>query len=118
MKVVFLGMGPELAKIDVDLINSTPYLGFISTANNDSLSTVKAGRVLERFRLGATALGISMQPISQALETAQTRENLSGLLPVQSSMREVQQVFRLGYGQPAPAHSTRRPLAEVLIETQ
>jgi nitroreductase len=118
MKVVFLDMGPEQAKIDADLINSTPYLGFISTANNDSLSSVKAGRVLERFWLGATARGISMQPMSQALETAQTRENLSGLLPGQSSMRKVQQVFRLGYGQPAPAHSTRVPLAEVLIETQ
>ncbi|OPY50170.1 MAG: hypothetical protein A4E49_02831 [Methanosaeta sp. PtaU1.Bin112] len=118
MKVVFLDVGPEQIKEDEDLINSTPYLGFISTANNDSLSSVKAGRILERFWLSATALGISMQPMSQALGTAQTKENLSGLLPSQSSMREVQQIFRLGYGKPAAEHSTRMPLADVLIAEQ
>ncbi|MDD4652590.1 MAG: nitroreductase family protein [Methanothrix sp.] len=118
LAVVFLDVGPEQTEKDAQLINSTPYLGFISTANNDSLSSVKAGRTLERFWLCATALGISLQPMSQALETAQIRENLSGLLPAQSSMKEVQQVFRLGYAKPAPEHSTRRPLADVMITDQ
>jgi hypothetical protein len=118
MKVVFLDVGPEQIREDADLINSTPYLGFISTANNDSLSSVKAGRTLERFWLGATSLGISLQPMSQTLETAQTRENLTGLMPVQSSTRVVQQVFRLGYSRHAPQHSTRRPLADVIIAEQ
>ena len=56
------------------LINSTPYLGFISTANNDSISSLKAGRVLERFWLAATALGISLHPMSQALEVRRQRQ--------------------------------------------
>lgn len=118
LAVVFLDVGPEQTEKDAQLINSTPYLGFISAANNDSLSSVKAGRVLERFWLCATALGISLQPMSQALETAQTKGNLSSLLPVQSSMREVQQVLRLGYGQPDSEHSTRRPLEDVMIAEQ
>jgi|WetSurMetagenome_2_1015567.scaffolds.fasta_scaffold00502_10 hypothetical protein len=122
MKVVFLDVGPEQIKVDADLINSTPCLGFISTANNDSLSSVKAGRTMERFWLGATAQGISLQPLSQTLETAQTRENLTGLLSGQSGMKPemgvVQQVFRLGYGQPASEHSTRRPLEDVIIAEQ
>ncbi|MDD2834994.1 MAG: hypothetical protein PHY05_02480 [Methanothrix sp.] len=116
MAVVFLDVGPEQTKKDALLINSTPYLGFISTANNDSISSVKAGRTLERFWLGATALGISLHPMSQALETAQTKENLTGLLPGSSDMRQVQQAFRLGYAESATEHSTRRPLPEVLMD--
>ena len=111
-----MDVGPEQTKKDADLINSTPYLGFISTANNDSISSVKAGRTLERFWLGATALGISLHPMSQALETAQTKANLTGLLPGPSEMRQVQQAFRLGYAKPISEHSTRRPLQEVLID--
>jgi ribosomal protein L7Ae-like RNA K-turn-binding protein len=115
MEVVFLDVGPEQTKKDALLINSTPYIGFISTANNDSISSVKAGRILERFWLGATALGISLHPMSQALEVAETKENLTGLLPGSSEMRQVQQAFRLGYAESATEHSTRRPLQEVLI---
>jgi ribosomal protein L7Ae-like RNA K-turn-binding protein len=116
MAVVFLDVGPEQTKKDALLINSTPYIGFISTANNDSISSVKAGRTLERLWLGATALGISLHPMSQALETAQTKENLTGLLPGSSDMKQVQQAFRLGYAESATEHSTRRPLPEVLMK--
>ena len=113
--VVFLDVGPQQSKKDADLINSTPYLVFISTANNDSISSVKAGRTLERFWLAATALGISLHPMSQALETAQTKAELAGLLSAQSGMTQVQQAFRLGYGKEDVVHSTRRPLQEVLV---
>ena len=115
LAVVFLDMGPQQTKKDAELINSTPYLGFISTANNDSISSLKAGRTLERFWLAATALGISLHPMSQALEVQQTKANLTGLLPAGSGMMQVQQAFRLGYAKPATEHSTRRPLQEVLI---
>ncbi|MDD2756209.1 MAG: hypothetical protein PHS80_11860 [Methanothrix sp.] len=115
LAVVFLDVGPEQTKKDAMLINSTPYIGFISTANNDSVSSVKAGRTLERFWLGATALGISLHPMSQALEAAETKENLTGLLPGSSEMRQVQQAFRLGYAKSTTEHSTRRPLQDVLI---
>jgi hypothetical protein len=115
LAVVFLDVGPEQTKKDAMLINSTPYIGFISTANNDSVSSVKAGRTLERFWLGTTALGISLHPMSQALEAAETKENLTGLLPGSSEMRQVQQAFRLGYAKSTTEHSTRRPLQDVLI---
>jgi hypothetical protein len=108
-------VGPEQTEKDALLINSTPYLGFISTANNDSISSVKAGRTLERFWLAATAMGVSLHPMSQALEVAQTKANLTDLLPVESGMMQVQQAFRLGYDNPSTKHSPRRPLQEVLI---
>jgi hypothetical protein len=115
LAVVFLDVGPEQTEKDALLINSTPYLGFISTANNDSISSVKAGRTLERLWLCATALGISLHPMSQALEVSETKENLTGLLPGPSEMRQVQQAFRLGYAESTTEHSTRKPLQEVLI---
>jgi hypothetical protein len=118
LEVVFLDVGPEQTEKDALLINSTPYLGFISTANNDRVSSIKAGRILERFWLCATALGISLHPMNQALEVQQTKANLTRLLSAQSEimqMQQVQQAFRLGYAKPVLEHSTRRPLEEVLI---
>jgi hypothetical protein len=115
MAVVFLDVGSEQTKKDADLINSTLYLGFISTANNDRISSIKAGRTLERFWLATTALGIGLHPMSQALEVPQTKANLTVLLPAQSGMLQVQQAFRLGYAKSTSEHSTRRPLQEVLI---
>jgi nitroreductase len=115
LEVVFLDMGPQQTKKDAELINSTPYLGFIRTANNDSISSLKVGRVLERFWLAATALGISLHPMSQALEVKPTKANLTGLLPAESGMTHLQQAFRLGYAKPIKVHSPRRPLDDVLL---
>jgi nitroreductase len=117
MAVVFLDMGPQQTRKDAELINSTPYLGFISTANNDSISSLRAGRAFERFWLAATALGISLHPMSQALEVPETKANLIALLsPRSGNMSQVQQTFRLGYAGPVREHSTRRPLEDVLIK--
>jgi ribosomal protein L7Ae-like RNA K-turn-binding protein len=115
-EVAFLDVGPQQTKKDSELINSTSYFGFISTANNDSISSIEAGRILERFWLSATSLGISLHPMSQALEVQQTKTELAGLLPAQSGMSQVQQTFRLGYAEPILEHSTRRPLEDVVIE--
>ena len=115
LAVVFLDVGPEQSKKDAELINSTPYLGFLSTTKNDSISSLKAGMVLERFWLTATALGVSLHPMSQALEVGETKANLTALLPAKSGMVQVHQAFRLGYAEPIKEHSPRRPLQEVLI---
>jgi nitroreductase len=117
LAVVFLDMGPQQTRKDAELINSMPYLGFISTANNDSISSVRAGRAFERFWLAATALGISLHPMSQALEVPETKANLTAILsPGSGNMSQVQQTFRLGYAEPVREHSTRRPLEDVLIK--
>jgi nitroreductase len=118
LAVVFLNVGPEQTEKDAELINSTSYLAFISTAKNDRISSLKAGRILERFWLAATALGISMHPMSQALEVVQTKANLTNLLSAQTGMmqmQQVQQAFRLGYAKPILEHSTRRPLEDALM---
>ena len=114
MEMVFLDPGPEQIRRDADQINSTPCIGLISTSKNDSISSLKAGRAFERFWLAAAARGISLQPMSQALEVPETREELAALLPAGAEMREVQQAFRLGYCEEQGAHSNRRPLEDAL----
>jgi len=114
MEMAFLDPGPEQTRKDADLINSTPYIGLISTKKNDSLSALKAGRAFERFWLSAAALGISLQPMSQALEVPETKEELVGLLSDGAEMRAVQQAFRIGYCEVEGERSNRRPLEDVL----
>ena len=125
LSVIFLDQGPEQAKRDADLINSTPCIGFLITANNDSMSSIRAGRALERFWLTATALGIGLQPMNQVLEVPETeaalKTDLSGLLPESTDHKDiwhVQQAFRLGYSDCQASHSNRRPLAKAIVERQ
>jgi hypothetical protein len=117
MEVVFLDNGPDQIRMDSELINSTTYLGFISSNENDSKSQVLAGQTLERLWLAATALGVSLHPMSQALEVPETKKELDGLLPFEAgSTQYVQQTFRLGYAVPVKEHTPRRALEDVLIK--
>jgi len=123
LALVFLDMGPDETAKDAELINSTPYIGFVCTERRGEnanpsyatrISAVIAGRAFERFWLAATALGLSLQPMSQPLEVEETKEKLSWLLP-SGNMSEVQQTFRLGYAASEGRHTPRRPLEEVLV---
>lgn len=113
LAVVFLDVGPEETRKDAELVNNTPVLGFIITRENDSISQIRVGQAFERFWLEATALGIGLQPMSQTLEVPETRAKLAEILPTRPGY--TQQVFRLGYAEPAEEHSPRRPLSEVMI---
>lgn len=114
MAVVFLDVGPEETAKDIERINSTPYIGFICTEANDSISSLKAGRAFERFWLAAGTFGISLHPMSQPLEVPLIKAELAGLLPANSDKRIVQQTFRLGYARAEAERSNRRPLEDSL----
>ncbi|HPT37165.1 MAG TPA: hypothetical protein PLZ44_02635 [Methanothrix sp.] len=125
LSVIFLDSGPAQAQKDSDLINSTSCIGFLITADNDSTSSIRAGRALERFWLTAASLGIGLQPMNQVIEVSETeaalKTDLSGLMPESTStssndMWHVQQAFRLGYSDCQAPHSNRRPLAQVMME--
>ncbi|MGB7570560.1 MAG: nitroreductase family protein [Methanothrix sp.] len=116
LAVVFLNVGPAETQKDSDLINSTPCIGFISTAENNSLSSLQAGRALERLWLAAASQGLGLHPMSQPLEVRQMRERLAALLPSESEKRMVQQTFRLGYDGSEGEHSNRRPLEDVFMK--
>jgi hypothetical protein len=112
MAVVLLDYGPQQMRCDAELLNSTPVLGFICTDGNDRASQIKAGRLLERFWLAATASGLCLHPMSQALEVEKTKTRLSELLPPGSG--HLQQSFRLGYARQTEEHTPRRTVDDVL----
>jgi nitroreductase len=112
LAVVFLDMGPDQAKKDAALVNSTPILGIIGSEENDRISQIKAGQAFERLWLEATAQGLSVHPMSQTLEVSDTKAEMQKFLPTGSHY--VQQAFRLGYSKGGQDHTPRRPLQEVL----
>jgi hypothetical protein len=94
-----------------------PQLAVIHSASDTPADWLDAGRALERIGLRATASGLRMGILGQAIEQEPTHravsEEYSAALgrPV-----VVQQVVRLGYGDGSarPAATPRRPLDEVV----
>ncbi|MDD1752028.1 MAG: hypothetical protein LUQ38_02925 [Methanotrichaceae archaeon] len=113
LAVVLLDMGKDQIKKDADLVNDTPVLGFVISKENDRESQVRSGQTFERIWLEATALGISIHPMSQALEVPGKKEELTKLIT--GSDLCLQQAFRLGYAEPLKENTPRRPLEDFLI---
>lgn len=114
LRVLFLDVSADQAKKDSGLVNSSPVLGFISSDENDRISQIRAGQLLERVRLEAAASGIGLQPMSQALEVPETKANLSEILPQGSG--DPQYVFVLGYNLPLDEHTPRTSLKDSIVQ--
>jgi nitroreductase len=102
-----LGRPPGL--VSYAAFEASPQLAVLSTRFGGGADWLRAGQALQRVLLLATARGISVGPLTQALETADAwlvRDPASG-------MEHPQMVLRLGYG--PPTHGTpRRPVSAVL----
>ncbi|MDP3762043.1 MAG: twin-arginine translocation pathway signal protein [Ramlibacter sp.] len=90
-------------------IAATPAFFWLVTQGNDRRTQVDAGRAYARAQLAATAQGLSMQPLSQALqeypEQAGTYAAIHALLEAPPPAHTVQMWARVGYAppvQPAP----------------
>ena len=90
-------------------IDSTPAFYWLISEGNDRATQVKAGRAWVRAHLAATAQGLAMQPISQALqefaEVQAPYRALHALLGAPAPRYTVQMWARLGQApavQPAP----------------
>jgi len=101
-------------------IAGTPAFFWMVTQGNDRKTQVNAGRSYARAQLAATAQGLAMQPLSQALqeypEQAKTYADIHALLQAPPPRYTVQMWTRLGYAppvQPAP----RRGVDAHLIRT-
>lgn len=99
-------------------LDSTPAFFWMITKGNDRKTQVNAGRAYVRAQLAATLHGLSMQPISQALqeypEMADIYAAIHQLLDASQPDYTVQMWTRLGYASviaPAP----RRGLKEQII---
>lgn len=90
---------------------TTPAFFALVTEGNDRITQVNAGRAYVRAQLAATAHGLSMQPVSQALqeypEQAEPYAAIHALLDAPPPRQTVQMWTRLGYA-PAIDPSPRR----------
>lgn len=90
---------------------TTPAFFSLITQGNDRITQVNAGRAYVRAQLAATAQGLSMQPLSQALqeypEQAEPYAAIHALLDAPQPQQTVQMWTRLGYA-PAIGPSPRR----------
>jgi len=101
-------------------LDSTPAFFWMITEGNDRKTQVNAGRAYVRAQLAATLHGLSMQPISQALqeypEMARPYAAIHQLLDAPPPAYTVQMWARLGYA-PAIGPAPRRGLKEHIIRS-
>ena len=101
-------------------LDDTPAFFWLVTEGNDRKTQVNAGRAYVRAQLAATAHGLAMQPLSQALqeypEQAQTYAAIHELLDAPLPRFTVQMWTRLGYA-PAVEPAPRRGLEAHIIKT-
>jgi hypothetical protein len=99
-------------------IDSTPGFLWMVTPGNDRAGQVNAGRDWVRVQLAATARGLSMQPVSQALqEYAEQREMYDGIHALAGATRPgetVQMWARVGFASPA-GPAPRRRLQDFIV---
>jgi hypothetical protein len=110
---------PDSSEIkgQIDIFNagiaSTPAYLWLNTERNDRITQLQAGRAYVRAQLAAAAQGLSMHPLSQALqeypEQASHYKAVHQLLGATERGHTVQMWTRLGYG-PAIGPAPRRGL--------
>jgi nitroreductase len=74
------------------------------------MTWLAAGQALQRVWLTATCRGISVCPLTQALEVAEAWR----VRDPRSAAGEPQMILRIGYGLPLPPGAPRLPAAEVI----
>jgi hypothetical protein len=99
-------------------LQSTPAFFWLVSQGNDRKTQVEAGRAYMRAQLAATAHGLAMQPLSQALqeypEQAGTYAQIHALLGAAAPQQTVQMWARLGHG-PDVGPAPRRGVAAHLV---
>ncbi|WP_439588679.1 Acg family FMN-binding oxidoreductase [Hydrogenophaga sp.] len=99
-------------------IDSTPAFFWLVTEGNDRVTQVNAGRAYVRAQLAATAAGLSMQPLSQALqeypEQAVPYADIHQMVGAPAPRFTVQMWARLGFA-PLIEPSPRRGLASHVL---
>jgi hypothetical protein len=93
-------------------IASTPAFCWLNTSSNDRVSQLQAGRAYVRLQLAATAQGLSMHPLSQALQEypEQAAHYQAAHRLMAAPGHTVQMWTRLGRASEAGAPSPRRGL--------
>ena len=106
-----LNFGNLLARRDTALVESTPMIVVITSAD-DPVALLESGEILERLLLTTTAAGLQYAFINQPVQVAALRDRLS---PVMRSPHPAQVLVRVGYGPAVEGTMPRREVAEVIL---
>ena len=106
----------QIQKFGINL-ESTPGFLWMVTEANDRVTQVNAGRAYARVQLAATAQGLAMQPLSQALqeypEQQKTYADIHALAGATLPGQTVQMWARVGYAEAVTA-APRRALEDFI----
>lgn len=106
----------QIEEFDAKLA-STPGFWWLVTPGNDRATQVNAGRAYVRAQLAATAQGLAMQPLSQALqeypEQSKTYADIHTLVGATGRGETVQMWTRVGFA-PAVEPAPRRRLQDFI----
>jgi hypothetical protein len=93
-------------------LESTPGFLWMETDDNERVTQVNAGRAFARVQLAATAQGLAMQPLSQALQEYPEQQgpygDIHALADATGPGQTVQMWARVGYAPPVPPAPRRR----------
>ncbi|HEV7240717.1 MAG TPA: nitroreductase family protein [Thermoanaerobaculia bacterium] len=103
-------LGNIQARRDETLLRTTPLL-IVITAEDDPVSLLEAGQVLEQLLLTATRVGLQYSFMNQPVQVAALRYLLA---PMDRSPHPPQLLLRIGYAPPVTRPMPRRDVAEVL----
>jgi nitroreductase len=107
-------LAEHVARRDHAIVESAALLGLICTTGDGHLLHVRVGQLFERLWLTATAMGVSINPMSQTMRHPRLRATVGELLP--SAGWTPQHLFRVGFGSSTgEQHTPRRPLDDVVV---
>lgn len=110
-----LDLGDPVARQDQKIVGSAALFGLISATSDTHLAQIRTGQLFERLWLTATAMAVSIHPMSQTMRHPELRAAMAELIQARGWLP--QHLFRVGYsfreGEPYH-HTPRRPLEEVL----
>jgi hypothetical protein len=94
------------------LVRHSAAIAIFVSEHDDVHHWVEAGRAYQRFALQATALGIRMSMLNQAVEVAPVRARFTEAFGFAGGRPDL--IVRIGHG-PTVARSLRRPVGAVLV---
>lgn len=92
------------------LVTETPWLGLLSTADDDERSWLRAGMAFADIVLELTASGISSSYLEQPIEVPELRPRVAEIMGAEGLP---QMLMRIGRGKKVPA-AARRPAGQVI----
>jgi nitroreductase len=115
MAVSRIDLGEPVAQQDHAIVESAALLGLVCANGDSHLVHVRAGQLFERLWLTATAMGVSVHPMSQTMRGPELRAAVGELLPTTGWIP--QHLFRVGYSSRGEDHhhTPRRPVEDVLV---